>query len=105
MNEAFKGDGGKMLVRRSCSGINGVAKRLSVRLLNGPLINPSIKDIIPLVNVGDVLCYTAHTILIYKIEKDENGYVKEAIIIESGHGKGKSYVNSKIANKVKLPNG
>ena len=69
------------------------------------LINPSIKDIIPLVNVGDVLCYTGHTILIYKIEKDENGYVKEAIIIESGHGKGKSYVNSKIANKVKLPNG
>lgn len=69
------------------------------------IINPSIKDIIPLVEVGDVLCYTGHTILIYKIEKDENGIVKDAIIMESGHGKGKAYVNSKISNKVKLSKG
>lgn len=69
------------------------------------LINPSVKDIIPLVDVGDVLCYTGHTILIYKIEKDEKGIVKDVIIIESIHGKGKAYVNSKIANRVKLPKG
>ena len=70
------------------------------------LINPSIKDIISLVQVGDILCYTGHTFLIYDIEKDNNGKVIDAIIMESGHGKGRAYVNSKIAlEKVKLSNG
>jgi len=69
-------------------------------------INPSIKDIISLVQVGDILCYTGHTFLIYDIEKDNNGKVIDAIIMESGHGKGRAYVNSKIAlEKVKLSNG
>ena len=70
------------------------------------LINPSIKDIIPLVQVGDILCYTGHTFLIYDIEKDNDGKVIDAIIMESGHGKGRAYVNSKIAvERVKLSNG
>ena len=70
------------------------------------LINPSIKDIIPLVKIGDILCYTGHTILIYDVEKDDTGKVIDAIIMESTHGKGKAYVNSKIAlDRVKLSNG
>ena len=68
-------------------------------------INPSLKDIIPLVQVGDVLTYTGHTFLIYDVEKDSTGKVTDAIIMESGHGRGKAYVNSKIAKKVKLSNG
>ena len=69
------------------------------------LINPSLKDIIPLVQVGDVLTYTGHTFLIYDIEKDSNGIITDAIIMESGHGRGRAYVNSKIAKKVQLSNG
>ena len=37
--------------------------------------------------------------------KDSNGNVIDGIIMESGHGIGKAYVNSKIAAKVKLSNG
>jgi len=69
------------------------------------LINPSLKNIIPLVQVGDVLTYTGHTFLIYDIEKDSNGKITDAIIMESGHGRGRAYVNSKIAKKVQLSNG
>ena len=69
------------------------------------LINPSLKDIIPLVQVGDVLTYTGHTFLIYDVEKDSTGKITDAIIMESGHGRGRAYVNSKIAKKVKLSNG
>ena len=68
-------------------------------------INPSLKDIIPLVQVGDVLTYTGHTFLIYEVEKDSTGKVTDAIIMESGHGRGRAYVNSKIAKKVRLSNG
>ena len=69
------------------------------------LINPSLKDIIPLIEIGDVLTYTGHTILIYDVERDCNGKVIDGIIMESGHGIGKAYVNSKIAQTVKLSNG
>ena len=69
------------------------------------LINPSIQDIIPLVQIGDVLTHTGHTFLIYDVEKDSNGKVIDAIIMESSYGSGGSYVNSKIADKVKLSNG
>ena len=70
------------------------------------LINPSIKDIIPLVQVGDILCYTGHTFLIYDIEKDSTGKVIDAIIMESGFGIGRAYANSKISvERFKLSNG
>ena len=44
-------------------------------------MNPSIKDIIPLVQVGDVLMHTGHTFLIYDVEKDSTGKVIDAIIM------------------------
>ena len=70
------------------------------------LINPSIKDIIPLVQIGDVLTYTGHTFVIYDVEKDNTGKITDAIIMESGHGLGRAYVNSKIGvKKVTLSNG
>ena len=69
------------------------------------LINPSLKDIIPLIEIGDILTYTGHTFLIYDVERDNNGKAIDGIIMESGHGIGKAYVNSKIAPTVKLSNG
>jgi len=48
------------------------------------LMNPSIKEIIPLVQVGDVLTYTGHTFLIYEVEKDSAGKVIDAIIMDQG---------------------
>ena len=66
------------------------------------IINPSLKDIIPLVQIGDVLTFTGHTILIYDVETDNNGTVKDAIIMESTSGGGK-YANSKF-NRVTLSN-
>ena len=68
------------------------------------IINPSLKDVIPLVKIGDVLTYTGHTFLIYDVETDKNGKVTDAIIMESTSG-GNAYVNSKISPKVILPNG
>ncbi len=68
------------------------------------LINPSLKDIIPLVQVGDILTYNNHTFLIYNVEKDSTGEITDAIIMESGYGIGLAYINSKMADKVKLSN-
>jgi len=34
------------------------------------IINPSLKDVIPLVQIGDILTYIGHTFLIYDVETD-----------------------------------
>ena len=52
--EAFRGDGGKMLVSRKCGAIKGVARRLSVVLRKGPLMSPSIKGMIAAEAINDV---------------------------------------------------
>jgi len=59
------------------------------------IINPSLRDVISLVQIGDVLTFTGHTILIYDVETDNNGKVKDAIIMESTSGGG-GYANSKF---------
>ena len=58
--------------------------------------NPSIKDIIPLVQIGDILTYSGHTKIVYDIETDNNGQVIDVIIMQSFQGPGKSYVETKI---------
>ena len=68
------------------------------------IINPILEDIIPLVEIGDVLTYTGHTFLIYDIVTDENGKTTDAIIIESTPS-GSEFVNIKVSPKVTLPNG
>ena len=50
----FKDDGGRMLLNLTASGINGVAKRLSVLLLQGPAINPLITGQMALEAKNDV---------------------------------------------------
>ena len=58
--------------------------------------NPTINDIIPLLQIGDILVYTGHTQTIYDIEKDKNGKVIYSIIMESYQGSGLTYVKTKI---------
>ena len=45
--------------------------------------NFSLKELIPLLQIGDVLTYTGHTQIIYDVEKDSNGNVIDAFILES----------------------
>ena len=54
--------------------------------------------------IGDVLTYTGHTFLIYDLETDNNGNVKDAIIMESTSG-GNAYANSKIYPEITISNG
>ena len=68
------------------------------------IINPSLEDVIPLVQIGDILTYTGHTFLIYDIMTDGNDKVIDAIIIESTPS-GSEFVNIKVSPKVTLPNG
>ena len=71
------------------------------------IINPTFKkDIIPKLQIGDILITKGHAALIYDLVKDDEGNVIDAIIIHSGRGIGRSFVNSKIhRNTAVLPSG
>ena len=59
--------------------------------------NPTlIDDIIPNIQIGDILIDSYHVVLIYDLVKDNEGKVIDAIIMDSFSGMGKSYVNTKI---------
>ena len=59
--------------------------------------NPTlIDDIIPNIQIGDILIDSYHVVLIYDLVKDNEGKVIDGIIMDSSSGMGKSYVNSKI---------
>ena len=62
--------------------------------------NPTINDIIPLVQIGDILTHNDHVFIIYDVVKDKNGKVIEAIYMESMHGLGRSYVTSKFPKEI-----
>ena len=57
--------------------------------------NFSIQDLISIGQIGDVISYNDDTQLIYDIERDSNGKVKDLIIMESAQVIGGSIVNSK----------
>ena len=63
---------------------------------------PTLDDMLSRLEIGDILTYTGHAILVYDIIKDSQGKTKEAIIIESTHGIGEAYVNSKINEGVTI---
>ena len=45
--------------------------------------NPNlVKDIIPILQTGDVISFTGHTFIIYDIERDNNGIATDAILME-----------------------
>lgn len=60
--------------------------------------NPTINDIIPLLQDGDVVAYSGHTQTIYDVEKDKNGKVIDAIIMESYQGKGLAHFKTKMGH-------
>ena len=64
--------------------------------------NPTLDNMLSRLEVGDILTYTGHAILVYDIIKDSKGKTTEAIIIESTHGIGETYVNSKINEGVTI---
>ena len=68
-------------------------------------INPSVYDLIPFIQIGDVFTDSTHSFLIYDIIKDSKGNIKDIIFMESGYGRGRSWVNSKISETITLPNG
>ena len=68
-------------------------------------LNPTINDIIPLIQIGDVLTYTGHTKIIYDIEKDKNGTVTDGIIMQSTEGGSGNWVKTKICPQLLKLNG
>ena len=50
--------------------------------------NPTTDDVLKYLKCGDVITYSGHTMLVYDLIYDNNGLVKDAYIIESGHGNG-----------------
>ena len=94
------------------SSINSATNNLEMKFYNSSSktnyttkINPSFKELIPLIQIGDIFSYTGHTFLIYDVIKDDKGNIIEGYIMESGYGKGRSWVNSKISETITLPNG
>ena len=61
--------------------------------------------LIPLIQIGDVFTDSTHAFLIYDIIKDSKGNINDIIFMESGYGRGRSWVNSKISETITLPNG
>ena len=94
------------------STINSVTNNLEMKFYNSSSktnyttkINPSLNELIPLIQIGDIFCHSSHAFLIYDVIKDSKGNVIDGYILESGYGKGRSWVNSKISETVILPNG
>ena len=67
------------------------------------IVNPSLlDDIMPIIEIGDVFTHSTHAFLIYDIERDKEGNVKDAIIMETVYS---NYINSKISKQVTLSSG
>ena len=95
------------------STINSATNNLEMKFYNSSSktnyttkINPSINDIIPIIQIGDILSFPGHTFLIYDVIKDSKGKVIDTIIMESGYNiRNNSRINSKISETIKLSNG
>ena len=59
--------------------------------------NPSLNDIFPFLQVGDILVNPSYAFLVYDFEKDKNGNITDVIIIQSVYGyHNNSYINTKL---------
>lgn len=59
------------------------------------ITRPTIANIYPLLKVGDVITYSGHTMLVYKLVKNSNNVTTDAIILESSFGRSNRYVYAK----------
>ena len=67
------------------------------------IINPNLKrNIIPILEIGDIISFTEHTFIIYDIERDSNGKAIDAFLMETIVS---DYIISKISKHVKLSEG
>ena len=67
------------------------------------VINPTLhKNIIPILQIGDIISYTGHTFIIYDIERDSDGNATDAIIMETSAS---DYIESKLCKRRELPGG
>ena len=59
--------------------------------------NPSLNEIFPFLEVGDILVNPSYAFLVYDFEKDKNGNITDVIIIQSVSGyHNNSYINTKL---------
>ncbi|MBR6505411.1 DUF11 domain-containing protein [Candidatus Saccharibacteria bacterium] len=66
------------------------------------LENPTTDDIIPYLEIGDILTYTGHTMIVYDLIYDNNHNVVNARTMESGHGNSGYSAITKISKTTKL---
>ena len=88
------------------SNINSEDK-IEMKVYNGKtLYNPTFEQLLPLIQIGDILYQTGHGLIIYDIIKDNKGKVIDAVIMQSAFGKGKTFIKSKMPRHiVYYPNG
>ena len=59
--------------------------------------NPSLNEIFPFLEVGDILVNPSYAFLVYDFEKDKNGNITDVIIIQSTTGYyNNSFINTKL---------
>ena len=68
--------------------------------------NPSLNEIFPFLEVGDILVNPSYAFLVYDFEKDKNGNITDVIIIQSITGyHNNSYINTKLPRAYVSKNG
>ena len=67
------------------------------------IYNSNLKrDIIPILQTGDIISFTGHTFIIYDIERNTNREAIDAIIMETSVS---DYIISKFCTKLELAGG
>ena len=60
------------------------------------VLNPNYTDILPLMEIGDILIEPTHWMIVYDIIKDNNGNKIDATLIHSMSGSGKTHIRTKV---------
>ena len=65
--------------------------------------NVTLNDIIPYLQVGDILTYTGHTMIVYKEHINAETHQKDNVyVIQSSHGNSNNYIQSKIPSSISI---
>ena len=67
--------------------------------------NMTLDQLLPYLEVGDVMTTSSHALLVYELVRNDRGEVVDARVLESAHGKGGKHVRTKISGKLRLPGG
>ena len=103
MKVTFKGDGSNIEGSLTASGIKGVARRLSVLLLAGPLIKPSINGIIALEAIKEVKRKSAFLSILKTAERAASRAEQAAAAVSaSKKAKGAGLTSPSFASRMAL---